>query len=298
MRLSFLRWGKMRVTFLGLGKMGAAMASNVRKAGYDLTVWNRSPEKAEGLVRAGARLAPDPRAAVRQADIVISSLADDASVEAVVLGADGILSQLRKGAIHVGTSTIAPALAERLAQAHATFGAQYVSAPVLGRVPAAEAGELTTFLAGDAGAVAAARPVISSYAPAIITVGEDPRHASSAKLVANFLGVAAMDLIGQSMAMGERCGLSPDVLRMMLFGLFGAEATRDYIQKIAVRDFDDVGFTVTGGLKDVDLMIATAGSAGVTLSSALAIRQKLAGAISQGWANKDWSCFTDLDRRI
>lgn len=288
----------MRVSFLGLGKMGAAMASNVRKAGFDLTVWNRSPEKAAGLVRAGAVLAADPRAAVQEADLVISSLANDSSAEAVVFGTEGILSQLRSGAIHVGTSTISPVLADRLAQAHAAIGAHYLSAPVLGRVPAAEAAELTTFVAGDAAAIEAARPVISSYAPAIIEVGQQARQASSAKLVANFLGVAAMDLIGQSMAMGERCGLSPDVMRMMLFGLFGAEATRDYIDKIGARDFDDVGFTATGGLKDVDLMIETAGSAGVTLSSALSIREKLAAAIARGWADKDWSCFTDLDRRI
>lgn len=287
---------KPSVAFLGLGKMGLAMAANIQRAGFPLTVWNRSLEKADTLKNNGAQVAASPQAASARADIVISSLANDASVESVTLGGEGILKGLRKGGIHVGTSTISPKLADRLAEMHAAHGSVYVSGPVLGRVPAAEAGQLMTFVAGPDGAIEIARPVIASYAPAVLPAGEQASQASTAKLIANFLGVAGMDLIGQAMAMGERTGVSPFLVRQMLMGFFAAEATRDYVGKIADHDFDNVGFTASGGLKDVELMLQAASAAGVDLSSARTIRDKLVAAIDRGWQDKDWSCFTDIDR--
>lgn len=285
-----------RVAFLGLGKMGLAMATNVQRAGFALTVWNRSPEKAQPLAARGATVAPTPQMAATNADVVITSLADDAAVESVINGPDGLLKGLRTGCIHVGTSTISPTLADRLAEAHGAHRSHYVAGPVLGRISAAEAARLMTFVAGAPAAIEAARPVIASYAPVILPAGEKASHASTAKLIANFLGASGMDLIGQSMAFAERSGVAPELVRQILFGFFGAEATRDYVGKIAGRDFDAVGFTASGGLKDVELMIAAARDVDLDLSSAQALRIKLEAAISRGWQDKDWSCFTDIDR--
>ena len=284
------------VAFLGLGKMGLAMAMNVRKAGFATTVWNRSPQKAQPLEAAGASVASTPREAVATADVVITSLAGDASVESVVAGPNGVLASLRKDGVHVGTSTISPKLADRLSQLHSAHGSRYVSGPVVGRLPAAEAAQLITFLAGDAAAIEAARPVIASYASRILPVGTEAGQASSAKLIANFLGASGMDLIGQSMALAERSGVPEPLVRQILLSFFGAEATREYVSKIAERDFDTVGFTTSGGLKDVELMIAAAGDVQLELSSARALRDKLSAAIERGWEAKDWSCFTDIDR--
>ena len=284
------------LAFIGLGKMGAAMAANLHKAGYPLTVWNRSADKAAPLVAAGARLAASPAEAVRGADIVISSLADDASFRAVVDGPDGVLAGLSPGAIHVGTSTVSPDLSEDLAKLHAEHGARYLAGPVLGRVPAAVAAQLVTFVAGEAAAIETARPVIATYAPMMLVVGERHGQASIAKLIANFLGVSAIDLIGQSVAWAEKAGLPPALLPLMLTGFFGNPASRDYIAKVGARDFDDVGFTAAGGLKDVGLMIDAAAAAHQRLTSAEAVRAKLEAAIARGWRDKDWSCFTDIDR--
>lgn len=285
-----------KVAFLGLGKMGLAMATNVQRAGFALTVWNRSPEKAQSLAVRGATVAPTPQIAAADADIVITSLADDAAVDSVTTGPNGLLRGLREGCVHVGTSTISPALADRLAEAHGAHGSHYVAGPVLGRISAAEAARLMTFVAGIPAAIEAARPVIASYAPVILLAGEKASQASTAKLIANFLGAAGMDLIGQSMAFAERSGVAPELVRQILFGFFGAEATRDYVGKIAERDFDAVGFTAAGGLKDVELMIAAAHDVDLDLSSAQALRIKLEAAILRGWEDKDWSCFTDIDR--
>lgn len=287
---------KPNVAFLGLGKMGLAMASNIQRAGFPLTVWNRSAEKAQTLKAAGATVAQTPKDAVAKADIVVSSLMDDASVISVVTGANGVLKGLRKGAIHIGTSTNSPQLADRLTQEHAAHGSIYIAGPVLGRVPAAEAAKLVTFVAGDPKAIETARAVIACYAPVIVPAGEKASLANVAKLIGNFLGASGMDLIGQAITLAERSGLAPGLVRQMLFAFFAAEGTREYVGKIAERDFDAVGFTTAGGLKDVELMIATARDVDLELSSARALQAKLSAAVARGWEAKDWSCFTDIDR--
>jgi 3-hydroxyisobutyrate dehydrogenase-like beta-hydroxyacid dehydrogenase len=284
------------IAFIGLGKMGAAMAANIKRAGHPLVVWNRSPEKAAPIVALGARLAKSPAAAAGEATIVISSLADDSSVRAIVSNPDGILSGLRRGAIHIGTSTIAPTLSEQLERMHVAAGCHYIAGPVVGRVPAAEAGQLVTFLAGEPEQIKASRSLIAAYAPQIIVVAERPRQASAAKLIANFLGASAMDLIGQTLAWAERSDLPPTLFPQLLSGFFANPATRDYVTKIVGRDFDTVGFTAAGGLKDVKLMIDAAHEVKLTLSSAEALRMKLEQSIARGWQEKDWSCFTDIDR--
>ena len=287
---------KPAIAFIGLGKMGVAMAANLQRAGYRLVVWNRSPDKARPLLAGGASIAESAAAAAQAADIVISSLADDASLRAVAAGPDGVLSGLRPGAIHVGTSTVSPGLSDELAGLHAAAGGRYVAGPVVGRVPAAEAAQLVTSVGGDADAVETVRPVITTYAPRMVVVGERQSQAAVAKLIANFLGASGMDLIGQSLAWAEKSGLPPDLVPQLLSGFFGNPGTREYITKIGERDFDSVGFTAAGGLKDVRLMIDAAGAVNLKLSSAEALRAKLDAAIARGWRDKDWSCFTDIDR--
>lgn len=249
---------RLTIAFIGLGKMGAAMAANITRAGHPLVVWNRSPDKAAPLLDLGARLAKTPAAAAAEADIVISSLADDGAVKTIVSEPDGVLAGLRPGGIHIGTSTISPTLSDELGRMHAAAGRCYIAGPVVGRVTAAEAAQLVTFVAGDAERIEASRSVISAYAPRIFVVGERPGQASIAKLIANFLGVSGIDLIGQSLAWAEKSGLPTALVAQMLSGFFANPATREYVTKIGERDFDTVGFTAAGGLKDVNLMIDAA----------------------------------------
>ncbi|MCL2590469.1 MAG: NAD(P)-dependent oxidoreductase [Betaproteobacteria bacterium] len=284
------------IAFIGLGKMGTAMAANVRRAGYPLVVWNRTAGKAAPLIELGAKLAESPAVAAAEAGCVISSLYDDDSVRAVAAGHNGILSGMRPGAIHVGTSTISPKLANELGALHTASGQHYISGPVLGRVPAAEAGQLTAFLAGNPAQVEVVRPCVSTYASRIVFVGERPGQASTAKLIANFLVVSSMDLIGLSLAWAEKSGISPDLVTQFLDGFFAHPAPRVYIPKINDRDFDIAGFTVSGGLKDVKLMIETANDVKLKLPSAEALRAKLEQSVANGWQDKDWSCFTEIDR--
>src|SRR5258706_654788 len=164
----------MEIGFIGLGQMGSAIAANLLAAGHTLTVWNRSPDKAEPLVAKGARLAASPADAAT-GEVVFTMLSDDRAVEAVVFGDGGILSASGTP-VHVSMSTISLALADRLAAAHAAAGSSYLSAPVFGRPAVAQAGELFVLTAGPPGAIAKCPPPFEGSRPADLP----PREPTSA----------------------------------------------------------------------------------------------------------------------
>ena len=288
---------KQSIAFIGLGRMGLPMAAHVLKAGYPLIVWNRTPRKAESLVASGATLAKSPAEAASGAQIVISSLMDDRAVFSIATGKTGILQSLRPSAIHVGASTISPKLSDKLELLHRKNKTHYLASPVLGRPTAAEAGQLMAFIAGDASAIERARPVVASYAPTIIDAGNRPRMANVAKLLVNFSLVSALDLIGQALAFAEKSKLDERLAIQMLSGFFALPAVREYVTRIAERDFDPPGFEMAGGLKDIELMIAAARNMNLRLTNAEAIRAKMRAAMKSGLRDKDWSSFTEIDRR-
>ena len=151
------------VACIGLGRMGAGIAHNIQRAGFRLIVYNRTHQKTEPFIASGAALARTPREAAQEADVVVTSLMDDASVLEVVDGADGVLAGMRPGAVHAGTTTTSPNLSTRLTELHASQGSHYVAAHVLGRPDAAATGKLITLLAGTAEAIERARQVIDTY---------------------------------------------------------------------------------------------------------------------------------------
>src|SRR6202035_5828616 len=142
----------MKIGLIGLGRMGTGLAMNLLKAGHELTVYNRTPEKAQPLVAQGAHTAKEVADACR-GDAVITMLADDGAVEGVTFGNKGVIASLLRGAIHISMSTISVALSERLAAAHEKAGQRYVAAPVFGRPEAAAAAKLFIVTAGDPDAV-------------------------------------------------------------------------------------------------------------------------------------------------
>ena len=156
------------VACIGLGRMGSGIAQNVQASGCTFVVHNRTPEKMQPFVTAGAKAAATPREAASNADVVITSLMDDQSVLDTLSGADGMLAGMRSGAIHIGTSTVSPACSTRCAELHAQRGSHYLAAPVAGRPQAAAAGKLFTFVAGEPGVIERARPLIETYTQSIM----------------------------------------------------------------------------------------------------------------------------------
>ena len=274
------------VACIGLGRMGSGIAANIQKAGFPLTVYNRTPEKTKAFVAAGARAVSNPREAAAAADVVVTNLMDDASVLDTSTGADGLLAGMRPAAIHIGTTTISPALSTRLVDLHAAQDSY-------GR-PDAAAGKLFTFVAGKPEPVERARPVINAYADRIIPMGEDPAVAMSMKLAGNFMVASLIEMMGQVFVFAEQRGVD----RSIITGMFKQfmPAASEYVDRISSRNFANAGFTLDGGLKDVTLILAAAAEVHTPLPYASLVRDKCIAAQAQGMSHLDWSALTEISR--
>jgi len=278
----------MNVGFIGLGQMGLPMARNLLAAGHSLVVFNRTRSRAEALRGSGARVAENAAEAAA-ADIVMTILADDAAVEAVVFGAD-FLSALKPGSIHVSMSTISVALSRRLTEAHAKAGSVFVSAVVFGRPPAAEARQLLVVAAGPAAAVERSRPLLEALGSRVEVVSTDPPAANAFKLAGNFLIAATLECLGEAFALVRKSGLDPlQFLEIMTGTLFAAPVYKTYGKLIVEEQFRPAGFTVPLGLKDVRLALAAAEAASVPMPVANIVRDHLLTALARGRADWDWS---------
>ena len=288
---------KVKIGFVGLGKMGSGICANIQKHGGDLTVYNRTAAKAAPFARDGAAVASSPRAVAEGAEIVFSSLMDDASVLDNCLGADGLLAGMAPGGIHVGLTTILPATADRLAARHRDRGCHYVAAPVLGRPDAAAAGQLVSILAGSEAAVAAVQPIVARYSARVLPLGDVPAQANALKVCANNVALAQLVTFGEVFSFAEKSGLDKDLITRFAATIFGEEGPMiDYVRKIRTRDFDDAGFALTGGLKDALLFESAFVAAAVTPGMATLAKERLLAAKMNGLAAKDWAALTEIMR--
>lgn len=286
------------LAFIGLGRMGAAIARNLLKAGFPLSVYNRTAAKMQPLIDGGATGAHSPREAVAGADVVVTSLMGDQSVLDAATGADGVLAGLKRGAIHIGTSTVSPDCATRLAELHAAHGSTYIAGPVVGRPDAAEAGQLQTFVAGEAQAIARCERIFAAYAGATFNLGTEPRLANSMKLVVNYVLMALVELMGQVYAFGERSGIDLQLINMMLASIVAPPALKEYATRVRTRDFEPAGFELIAGLKDVELVLQASTDTRVALPYASTVRDKLLAAVAHGMERKDWSSIYEITRMM
>lgn len=275
----------MKVGFIGLGRMGRAMAANLIGAGHEVAVWNRSPDKADALIEAGARLAASPRDAA-EAEVVMTMLADDRAVEAVVYGKDGIVDA---PALHVSHSTISIALAERLAADHAGRGG-YVSAPVFGRPAAAEAGKLFVVAAGAADDLDRCTPIFDAVAQRVFRIGDAAAKANLVKLSGNFMILSAVEALAEAMTLAEKGGVPREMLLEVLTGtLFGAPVYQTYGDILVNDRFHPAGFAAPLGLKDMNLVDAAATASRVPMPVLGIVRDHLRAAIAQAGEDVDWA---------
>lgn len=281
----------MRIGFLGLGQMGRAMAANLLKAGHELTVWNRSPCADEALVAAGARRAVTPAEAA-QGEIVLSMLANDAAVEAVVFGTDGIA---RSPALHVCHATIGIALADRLAD---TQAGGYVSAPVFGRPPAAEAAKLFVVAGGPEVLVDRCMPLFEVIGQRTFRVGETPSAANVVKLGGNFMIMAAVEAMAEAMTLAEKNGVDRAQMLEILTGtIFGAPVYANYGSILVEDRFRPAGFPAPLGLKDMTLVGEAAAHSRVPMPLLGVVRDHLIEAIVHEGEDIDWSGIALAVRR-
>lgn len=286
----------MKVAFIGLGNMGAAMAACILNGGHALTVWNRTSAKAADLVARGAHLAPSAAAAARDAEVVVTSLMDDASVTELVEGS--LLAAMQPGAVHLCATTISPGCADRLAELHARAGTHYVAGPVIGRPDAAAAGHLATYLAGPHAAVERIKPVCETYAKLVIPISDRPSVANSMKLIVNYAGASIIEILGETYAYADKCGVDLAYVQQFFQMAFAHPAMKMYAEKIRRREFESQGgFAMSAGLKDIRLMLAAADRAGVAFEIGRIIERKMVAALSTDLAGADWSATSEVTRR-
>jgi 3-hydroxyisobutyrate dehydrogenase-like beta-hydroxyacid dehydrogenase len=238
----------MRVAIIGTGKMGGAMARRLTSQGHELTLWNRTREKAQAL--GAGKVAATPAEAAREADIVISMLTDADAVRAAYLGDEGVLKSA-KGQVFIEMSTAGPNVAAELAPRLEEAGAQYVEAPVIGSVPAVEAGTLVVLAAGREAAVERARPVLQALGE-VRHVG-DLGSAASLKLVANSMLAGVTALAAELQSAGTGAGLNAEEVFWAISRIAPALSMRK--AGLVEHRYEPVLFALRDAVKDLNLAL-------------------------------------------
>lgn len=276
-----------RVAVVGLGTMGSRIARRLLDAGHQVVVWNRSPEKAEPLVGAGAEAVESPREAAARTGAVLTMLADPAALRAVTEGPDGLAAGVSAETTVIEMSTVGPVAISDLARA-LPDGTPLLDAPVLGSTTEAEAGALTIFVGGPAELAERWMPLLSVLGMPI-HVGPVGSGAA-AKLVANSTLFGALGVLGEALALADGLGLSRDAAFAVLAGTpLGPQAER---RREAIQSGDyPKRFSLRLGVKDATLVTDAAASAGVDLRLAEAARSWIEDANAASFGDRDYSAM-------
>lgn len=278
----------MKVAFLGLGKMGGAIARHLVKGGEDVTVWNRTAGRVEALAAEGAKVAKTAAEAVASADVVFTMVMDDAALEEV-LDKSGVLEGLRRGGIHVSLSTLSVALSKKLTEEHARRGQHFVAAPVFGRPHIAEAGKLWVVMGGAQEAVEKVRPLVEKFSRGISVVSEQPWSAHAMKLGGNFLITAMIASLAEGFVYAEAMGVEPAVyLETVNKALFQSPFYEMY-GKIMLTPPERPGATMAVGEKDMRLFREAAQAGRVKTPLADLFMTSFHRAFEAGMKDADWA---------
>jgi 3-hydroxyisobutyrate dehydrogenase-like beta-hydroxyacid dehydrogenase len=285
----------MKIAFIGLGRMGSGMARNLIRAGHELTVFNRSVEKARAIE--GARVAESPGEACRDADAAISMLADDSAVDEVVFATNGIAAGLKAGSTHISTSTISTALARRLAAAHENRRQGYLSATVYGRPEAAEAKQLVVTPGGPQDLIERYEQVFKAIGRATFIAGGEAWQANAVKLCVNFMIATLLETFGEAFATLRKARVDPHLFLEIVNAFFQSPVYAGYGSAVADEKFEPAGFALKLGLKDMRLMLATAEECASPMPIASLLRDHFVDAIAHGQGELDWSSIARVSAR-
>jgi 3-hydroxyisobutyrate dehydrogenase-like beta-hydroxyacid dehydrogenase len=284
----------MKIGFIGLGRMGSAMATNLVKSGHDVTVFNRSPEKRLAMLALGAHEAASIGDACH-GEVVITMLADDTAVTQVALEEGGIVDNLSKNAIHISMSTISVSLSKALAQAHARAEQRFVAATVFGRPDLAAAGKLFIVAGGDAATVAECRPLFDALGQKTFSIGAEPSAANVVKLCGNFMLAAAIEALGEAIALAGKAGVNRHALVDVLTStVFPGPAYKTYGDLIADGNFRPAGFAAPLGFKDIRLALSAAESLRVPMPLGSLLHDRFLRLLAQGGDSLDWAAIGGL----
>lgn len=280
------------IAIVGLGRMGAAMAGRIRDAGFDLALWNRDRSKAADVAsKTGGEVYPTPAAATAAADLVLTSLADDAAVESVYLGENGIVSGIGRGQVAVDTSTIDPETVRRVGSAIESAGGEFADCPVSGSVSTVESGSLTIMAGGESSTIAAATPVLDAISARIIPVGALGAGAAT-KLAVNGLLHGLNVALSEALVLAERAGVDRAIAyEVFLSGAAGAPFVG--YKRAAYEHPEDaaVAFSLDLVAKDLELITGLGKRVGAPLAQAETGLEIVKGAIESGMGDRDLSAL-------
>lgn len=278
----------MRIAFLGLGNMGGAIARHLMATGHDVTVWNRTIERAEALRGAGATVAESPSQAAAGVEVVFTMLMDDAALISVVYES-GMLEAMNAGAIHVSLSTISVQLSDRLTADHRAKNQDFIGSPVFGRPNVAEEGKLWTVAAGAAKSIAAVRPLLDCFSRGVTVVSEKPSSAHALKLGGNFLITAMIASLSEALVQAEANGIEPKLfLDTVNSALFRSPFYEAY-GKVMLDPPKNAAATIAVGDKDMRLFREAAHGAGVETPLGDIFAEHLQRAMEAGMKDDDWA---------
>jgi 3-hydroxyisobutyrate dehydrogenase-like beta-hydroxyacid dehydrogenase len=285
----------MKIGFIGLGRMGGHVATNLLKAGHSVTVWNRTQQVVQDLAAKGAIAAKSPEQAL-QGECVFSMLSNDAVIRELGL-AGPLLEKAAKGLIHVNLATISVEFAKELAKAHQRADLSYISSPVFGRPEMAEAAQLVLVAGGDQAALKTMQPIFDKIGARTVTV-DTPEKANLFKIAGNFMIASELEAIGEAFALLRKGGVDPGLFHDVLSGrLFTGAVFKAYGTMILNRHYEPVGFALNLGLKDVNLARAAAQELGVPMPTADLLKQQYDDAIGWGWQDKDWAAIGEVSAK-
>jgi 3-hydroxyisobutyrate dehydrogenase-like beta-hydroxyacid dehydrogenase len=285
----------MKVGFIGLGNMGSPIARRLIQAGHTLTVYNRTQSRAEPFASLGAKIAGIPAEAAANAEALITMLADDAAVEAVIFSPGNIIETLSAGAVHISMSTISVGLSRRLAESHREKQQHYLAAPVFGRPDAAAAAKLFIVAAGPSEQIERCRPLFDAIGQKTFIAGEEAHAANVIKLAGNFLITTVIESLAEAFAFGRKFGVDPHTFLDILTGsLFSAPVYRTYGSMIASDKFEPAGFKLPLGLKDNRLLLAAAEEATVPMPMASLVHDRFVAALARGLDESDWAAIARI----
>src|SRR6476659_3796529 len=279
-----------KISYLGLGTMGAGMASNLLKGSYQLAVWDRTAAKCEPFARKGARVAKTPADAVRDADLVMYSLSDDDAVEKVVFGEQGILSAISAHQIAVDMSTVLPATTLREQEAYAKRGVDFLDAPVFGSKDESAKAKLWVMAAGNKAIFEKVKPVLEHLGQTVHYFGKNG-NATAMKLVGNLIVALELEALAEGLVLAQKAGLDLNtVMEVVKVADFRSPLLVSNGQNILKRDFSP-SFALKLMLKDADLIAKFSESLESPTPALPVVQKNLESAVALGFGEENASAL-------
>lgn len=284
---------KPTVGFIGLGLMGRPMAANLLKAGYELTVWNRTASRADSLVTQGAKIAASPRDLAAASEVIFTIVSDPPALESVLWGDSGVFAGMRSGSVLVESSTVSPGLEKRVSAAAAAKGAEFLEAPVTGGTWGAEKGDLVFMVGGNAETLQRVEPVMSAMGKRFFHLG--PVGAGqTVKLAMNLLLALEVEAFAEALALVTHAGIAGDKLFEVMQSSMGRSGLLDLKGAMMLKGEYKPSFPLRLMHKDMSLALDLANQLGVPLPAAAAAREILSATKGASTEDVDFSAIAEF----